>query len=260
MLNWCGYKWESVMEGGRRIHPGNPWMWYCDDCSWVDSDDVLHLKIEEKPIEIHHWDGKVYHPTIATGIIRSRRSFSYGTFSADVQLPEGTNLWPSFWTSGDKSWPPEIDIMEAWSDSHGKYFRWTIPQFPYLVPSWKTTTNIHYNTIVDSEGSYIDGHYQKTSIGSRNVPWCKQHNNPSKNFINYKVEWFPDVVRFYANGKLVREVSGSVPNELTQNNSDPDFRMDVIFNVWCENPDSCNVSMSREMLVKNFKYTPYAEE
>lgn len=253
MIEWCGYKWDSVMEGGRRIHPDMPWMWYCNDCASVDSDGVLHLKIENRPTEIHHWDGKVYKPTIATGVVRTRESFSYGTFSAEVQLPSGTNLWPSFWTTGDHSWPPEIDIMEAWSDNKGKYFRWTIPQFPYLVPSWKTTTNVHYNIY---DGDYPDGERVKTAIGSRNIPWCKQRKDPDKNFVTYTCEWKPDSIKFYANGKLIRGVGAEVARDLTQNNTSSDFRMDVIFNVWCENPAYNNVDMSHEMLVKNFTYTP----
>lgn len=251
MIEWCGYKWESVMDGGRRIHPGQPWMWYCDDCARVDSDGVLHLKIEKKPTDIYHWDGKVYHPTIATGIVRTRKSFSYGTFSAEIKLPNGWNLWPSFWTTGDQHWPPEIDIMEAWSGEND-YFKWTISQFPWFQPSWRTTTNVHYN---DREGNQL----VKTSIGSRNIPWRKQKKDPTKNFIEYKVEWFPEAIRFYAGGNLVREVVGEVPSKLVQNLEDGNFRMDAILNLWCEDPSQGKVQMQTEMLAKNFNYSPYSK-
>ena len=256
MIEWCGYKWESKMDGGRRIHPDQPWMWYCDKNATIDKSNVLHLKITEYPIDIQHWDGKTYSPTIATGIVRSVNPFRYGTFEAKIKLPKGFNLWPSFWLTGDKHWPPEIDILEAWSGEND-YFKWFIAQPPYFCPSWRTTTNVHYNEIVDSEGSYIDGNYRKTSIGSRNIPWCKQKKDPTEEFIEYKCEWFPDSIKFYANGKLVRKVGKDVVEKLVKDLPDQSFQMDVIFNLWCEDPETCKVQMDTEMLVKDFTYKPY---
>ena len=40
--------------------------------------------------------------------------FTYGTLSARIKVPAGKGLWPSFWTTGEGSWPDggEIDVME----------------------------------------------------------------------------------------------------------------------------------------------------
>ena len=131
-IEWCGLHWKTEMEGHRIIHPDQPWMWYDGDQVLPSNDGTLS------------WDGKVYESELACGIIRSEEKIIYGDISADVKLPKGRNLWPSFWLTGAESWPPEIDILEAWSNSNGSYFRMTIPQPPYLVPSWKTTNNVHF--------------------------------------------------------------------------------------------------------------------
>jgi beta-glucanase (GH16 family) len=242
MVKWCGYDWECCMEGGRKIHPECPWVWYSEECTTVGEDGVLHLNIKRDPTTIVYYDGRTFNPEIAGGTIRSCKSFSYGTFSADIKMPKGSNLLPSFWSTGDKNWPPEIDIAEAWSGDCS-YFKWTVPQFPYFCPSWRTTTNIHY--------SDVEGNNEHESIGSKNIPWCKQRKDPSENFVRYKCVWLPDSVKFYADGRLVRKVGKDIATKIRS-----DSGMDVVLNLWCENPEEYRVSIDTEMLAKNFTYTP----
>ena len=245
-FNWCGYNWHSVMEGGRIIHPSYPWMWYDPNQILLAKGDVLEFFVKYKPAEIHHWDGKTYNPTMACGLIRSEEDFGYGTFSAEMMLPKGRNLWPSFWITGSANWPPEIDIMEAWLDDKGSYFHWFTPQFPWLNPSWKTTTNVHYNnTKLEHE-----------QCGSRNISYCKQNFEPSESFVTYKCVWLPNSITFYANDKEVRKITGKVCEYLTENLEDKDkgWKMNVVFNVLCENPEEYKVDMVQPMLIRNFKY------
>ena len=250
MINWCGYEWTSCMDGGRIIYPGQPWMWYSDDCAVINDNGDMELIIKKNPKKVKYWDGTEYCPKYAVGTIRSVQSFDYGTFSAEIMCPEGFNLWPSFWLTGSEAWPPEIDIMEAWSEDDD-YFKWTIAQFPYIMPSWRTTTNVHYNKVNRK------GELEKTSIGSRNVPWCKQHGDPTSRFIKYECAWEPDRIEIKANGRVVRTVSKKVANMLTENiKDDRGHEMDVIFNLWIEDPDRYRVEQYSSMIVRSFKYKP----
>lgn len=247
-FNWCSYDWECCMEGGRIIHSDLPWYWMDPNQVMKDDNDSLYLFLNEISKTVKHWDGKTSHPYMAGGTIRSVKSFDYGTFSLDIKAPQGFNLWPSFWLSGDTNWPPEIDMFEAWSYDNN-YFVWAQSHFPWLNPGWKTTNNIHYN----------NDNIEHTHIGSNNISIFKQPKNPTKHFINYKVEWFPDSITFYVNDKVVRKVTGDVCKQLVKNLDHPEksYKMDVIINVWCEDPSKFNVKMISPMVIKNFKYTPY---
>ena len=246
-FEWCGYHWKCSMEGDRIIHPSYPWMWYDNTQVMRIPDNGIELHITpDKGKTIKYWDGKIYNPTIACGLIRTEEEFGYGTFSIELQLPKGKNLWPSFWLTGSENWPPEIDIMEAWQDNKGSYFRWTIPQFPYINPSWRTTTNVHYK----------DTDMKNTNISSKNVSVFKQCKDPSEHFLEYKVVWLPNSITFYIDDTKVREVTGKVCEYLVSNLNHPDksWKMNVVLNVFCENPDEYDIDMKVPMLIKDFKY------
>lgn len=243
MMNWCNYEWECCMEGGRIMDTSNPWYWIDKDMVSIE-DDVLTLQLMYKPKKIIYNDVQHF-PIMACGTVRSVQDFGYGTFSADIKLPKGYGLWSSFWLSGEHNWPPEIDICESYCDDNS-YFNWFTNYFPYLNPSWKTTNNIHYLN---------KGH--KVS-GSKNISIFKQFKDPSDVFVNYKVEWFPTMIRFYINNKLVRVVDNNIPRDLVNNLNYPDkgYNMDVIFNTWCKDPNYNVVCMTTSMQVKNFIYKP----
>lgn len=238
MIDFCNLQWTTAMEGGRIIHTGQPWMWYDCDAVYVDNGTAELLAYREYNT-IHHWDGKTYRPTVACGLLRSVDTFGYGTFSAEIMLPKGRNLWPAFWLVGEGKWPKggEIDIMEAWSDKCGSYFRPTIPQPPYLVPSWNTTTNIHWQEDGGRHGY----------TGSRRLPLLFSLKRPANKFVKYEVEWRPDIITFRVNGKTIRTYGYDVAKNLH------DKRMNVIFDLWTTSEDFSCIS---PMKIRNFEYKP----
>ena len=248
MIEWCGYKWDSSLEGGRLIHTSFPWQWYSEKCSTVDSEGNLHLKIMKSHRQIRYSDGTLYSSDYGVGTLRTREKFDYGTFSCEMKMPKGLNLSASFWLSGDSSWPPEIDIEEGWSED-GNWLHDRTEYFPWIFKSWRTTNNVVF---LDKKGDKES----KTHAGSKNILLMQQPLDPTENFIEYSCVWKPDSITFYANGKKVRKICGKIAKKLIENNENPGHLMRVILNIWMENPAEKEVRMDSELVVRNFKYTP----
>ena len=234
-INWCGYTWDCCMDSDRVVREETPYMWCDESMINVTENGVLVLDACYKPKKIQNWEGKIFHTKYGVGTIVSNNAeqFSYGKYSCEIQVPEGNNCWVSFWLTGANSWPPEIDIMEAFQYV-STYFKFLIPQPPYVVPSWWLTTNLHYT---DSNGKHA-------SFGSRGTPLCKLLKNPSKNFVKYECEWLPDRITFYVNGKKLREI---------KNYPHIDNQMRVVFDCWGQEN---NFVVTKPMKCKNFKYEP----
>jgi len=228
-FEWCGFKWKSEMAGGRKIDPRRPYEWYSENSVCVGMLGNLTLGIYTEPKKISY-GGKTYNPKYGVGLIRSSEKFTYGNFSAEIMLPKGAHLWPSFWLVGDTEWPAcgEIDIMEAWSDIDGSYFK-------PILPRWNTTSNIHY--------SKDEKHVQE---GKKCVSWFIQPENPSCNFIRYECDWAPDKIVFKVDGRTVRKITGKAVDALK------DKELNVVFNLWTDNE---NFNIDSQMIIRNFKYS-----
>lgn len=229
-INWCGVDFEPCMEGGRIIHPNEPWCWYSLEEVHTNEDGSIDLGVSCEPKEIKYWDGKTYHPQWKTGRMRSIQDFGYGTFSADIMAPKGRNLCSAFWLCGVGRWPDhgEIDIYEAWSSNNASYYR-----FPL---SWDTTNNVHYLDFVTEDHKHVK---------SRGVGILKQASRPQGTFVNYKAEWRPNKVTFFVNDKKVRTVGWDVCKNFYGS------RMKVIFDIL---PNGTSFSFDDCMKIKNFRY------
>ena len=249
VFEWCGYTWDCKMEGGRIIHPLYPYNWLSDsdDVLTIDEKGEMTMTFRENPKDVTYWNGQTYHPTIERALIRSLESFDFGTFSLEAIMPKGYNVGANFWLSGDDNWPPEIDICEAWGENND-YFHIFTNYFPWIWPSWKTTTNVHYR----------DDELEHQHIKSKSVSYCKQKLNPTENWIKYECEWLPDKITFKANGKVTRTVGKKVSNMLINNLNTPEhgYRMDVIIDINPEDPTLVPLELISPFKVRNFKYIP----
>lgn len=109
-----------------------------------------------------------------SGIITSEPTFqqTYGVFEMRAKLPKGKGLWPAFWLlPADKSWPPEIDVMEMLGHAPNNYY-----------------TTVH---------SKAAGKHSKSAIPMHEVA------DTSAAFHSYAVEWGAEEIIFYFDDKEV---------------------------------------------------------
>ena len=167
---------------------------------------------------------------VGVGFISSKKSWQYGWFEAWIKLPEGKSYWPAFWMTGQNSWPPEIDILEAYSYIGPKYEGYTLFEKWWKKPNRKIQPNLYFAN-QDNYRSY-------------DVPVAKC----TERFVQYVCHWEKDFIRIYYDGTLVFECTN--PKILQYFNGEKD-QMFVIFNHglhqdYPENPDEST------MIIRSF--------
>ncbi len=231
-------KWFLAYKWGW-FHPKRLYK-YCDrefgDCVNIVNQQLV-LKTKYDPItviksELPEWQQSEDLPAVFTipykiGLIETNETWKYGWFVSDIKLPKGKQLWSSFWLTGADSWPPEIDILEAYSDEKDlskKTFK-----------NWKIQPNVHYGVInTDSMKSY--GSYS-----------CHVKNSTDK-LIEYALHWEKDFMRIYYGGYKIMEITDKSILEWFNCN---DCNMRIILNNGVDS--SHNGTDESTMIVDNFK-------
>jgi beta-glucanase (GH16 family) len=119
-------------------------------------------------------------PVYTSARLKTQGKFSqaYGKFEARIKIPHGKGLWPAFWLLGDNidqvEWPNcgEIDIME------------NIGIEPSLIHGSMHGPGYSHDHALTSTFKFLDA------------------KSLRDDFHVYAVEWEPNVVRFYLDGKL----------------------------------------------------------
>ncbi len=133
------------------------------------------LTIEARPSDEPIIKAAGWWARYTSGLITTQFSFSqqYGYFEMRAKLPRGKGLWPAFWLLPiDKSWPPEIDAMEAFGGPNHR-----------------------------GEGSLTKIHYASHEITKKCGSWVDIGTDISQNFHRYGVLWEPDKITYYFDGK-----------------------------------------------------------
>lgn len=184
-IQWSGYEWLTQERWGD-YHPDKPIVWY-DPSQVLVEKEVLKLGVAYNPLVME--DLTI---PFGVGLVSCTEKFTYGTFEIEARLPAGQpNAWPAFWMWSWESWPPEIDVIEAYSDSRGSYFNWSAGAL--LGKFWRCETNVHLGV-----------QPRNYSLGAEKHAFS--FRDPSKAWIRYRLEWSANRLGFYYNGKLVREV------------------------------------------------------
>lgn len=243
-----GYTWETCMENDRPLDPNNP-RYYINKDNVIDNkeNNTVELSIEHNPAVVNwynsEWTARInYNPKYSCGLIKSVDVVPVNSIiEAKIKFPKGNNLWPSFWLTACDGWPPEIDIVEAYSnkkgdyrDSLGLHMSW-----PFIYREYRLESNIHYK---------ID----KIKMQAGTAALHKKYLNLplEDNWNHFKCEWTERYVKYYVNNNLVRTIDDPfILNRLKTKG------MWVVFNVWPRKINNTHKAYTN-MIIKDFKVTP----
>jgi beta-glucanase (GH16 family) len=154
---------------------------YTDGNSNAFLDGKGNLIIEARKESTTGADGKTCAYSSARLLTKGKFSQAYGKFEARMKIPQGKGIWPAFWLLGESishgGWPNcgEIDILES------------VGAAPMTV--YGTLHGPGY-----SGGSGIQGHFAV--------------DKPlSDDFHTYAIEWEPNEIRWYFDGKCYSTVT-----------------------------------------------------
>jgi len=171
-------KW-IVGEGWGAFHPQNQ-ICYFDEPEIRNSEGIFSVKYKPKEFE---FEGKKIVIPFAVSWLSSLMSYKqqYGRFECRMTLPKEKGTWPAFWLWGP-TWPPEIDVIEAYGRKDGK-------------------------SIINQE---INLHYRfDDNIKSQMRAWKIKVDNYDENlnerYHEFVVEWRPNIIEFYTDGIKVFE-------------------------------------------------------
>lgn len=149
-----------------------------NDCLVINTKNYGTTEELIKKVGVDQYDDTIPgHVTWSSGRVESKNkySFQYGRLAARVKVNDSKGIWPAVWMlSQDEVGHDEIDVLEYLGNSGDVFSAWT--------------TN-HYGKYGYTKGS--DG-----KVTSNYEAW-------SKKFHVFEVEWTPEVIEFYIDGKKV---------------------------------------------------------
>jgi hypothetical protein len=233
-----GIKWSSPFEWGH-FHPESLHQWFNPMMVTTEGGE-LKLRTAYSPRSFYvPKKGRIYLIPQSTAVVVSEDTFGFGTYEADINLPQGTPMaWPAFWLVSKGNWPPEVDIFEGYSNKRASYFklRWKWPW-----EWWNIQSNFHYE----------DPNRGHKMVGSKNA-WLG-FKNPTKKTMNFKCVISRQAITIYWNDRLVdHQIGTQVQKDIyraawTKN-------IQVIFDFFLQK--DIGYHTSEPMVVRSFKFTP----
>ena len=151
------------------------------ELEWYDpggvsvSDGALHLTARRRVVTE---DGHRYAFTSGMVATAGTFHFTYGYVQFRAHVPSGTGLWPALWLlPSSESWPPEIDVLEVQGAD---------PSVAALTyhPIHRRQEQRQVHTTNLSEGWHV-----------------------------FAIDWTPDSIVWYVDGRAAFEVTGDVPSQ-----------------------------------------------
>jgi beta-glucanase (GH16 family) len=174
--------WKFSYFGNERSLPSNGELEYYADpgevpeFSSVDQKaGILSLNAEPTPLDLLQ---NTNHLPYISGMIMSDGCFAqqFGYFEIRAKIPEGKGLWPAFWLlPTSHGWPPEVDVFEMFG-----------------APNSRGEGGI---------GKFHTGTLQAPHDGTG--AWYTMNVNQYTSFHTYGLQWSPNNVTVYVDGKVV---------------------------------------------------------
>lgn len=194
LFNLYGFNWRLGRKWGV-AHPKDI-CYNSADTIEVGQDDVIHLGIKYEPQEFV-FDGvpKLY--PYSVGYISSIETIKYGHLTVDFKLPIGMHLWPAVWLTDVNTWPPEIDIMEAWSGC----YEWLVqPKSPKKIYRANWLANKIYPGVV--LGTCVEEKHGKSYRTFRGSMACYLDTEKVN---RCELDWREDRLQVWYNGHKVAD-------------------------------------------------------
>ncbi len=225
---WCGFEWRCDQLGNVPFHFDSPNILYDPSKVTITKDGMLRLSVG-KCHKKFNFAGKDYAPEIGIGLVRLCENNGYGIYTVEAKLPEGKFLWPAFWNWGVKSWPPEIDWLEAWTNCFGNYYKFP---FKYKIQSAYSSQNA---------GDLIN------TAEFCNISALKK---PHKNFNKYQLLWRENYIAIKYNDVIVREISGDAVKQFNNKTMCLILNVNVVEGKF----DPKKHKPKSDLLIKKFSY------
>ena len=188
-----GFNWRIGRSWGI-AHPDH--ICYNDPGSVHIENGHFRLGIDYKPTTLVV-DGEEINYDFSVGYVSSIDTIKYGHLKVTYRLPLGKNLWPAIWLTDAKTWPPEIDIMEAWSDNYEWPCKPKATDKIYRINPF--ANNIFPGLVL---GNCIDNKHGKSYRTFRGSLAC--YIDVTKDN-TCEIEWQKDRIRIYYNGHKVAD-------------------------------------------------------
>jgi len=207
-------RYEKKMNYGF-YHPSNTKQWY----------DPFAAKLTDRGLELSITKNKYINGPITintgAGLVCSTFNLSYGLYEWSVVLPQGKWLWPAIWLTNTATWPPEIDVLEGYTNEGGKYGN-------------RLKTAVHFGK----------------QPNNKNVTFSHGLGIRKADVLNLKCLWTKKSIKIYYNDILVRKVSDA--RIISQFNENP--WMKVVMNNAIAKQSAPHEMAVAPMIVEYFVY------
>jgi beta-glucanase (GH16 family) len=157
-------------------HPGFSYQWY----------DKKARKLTKQGLELGITDNVYKDGSLeigrGIGLACSKYNLSYGLYEWSIVPPKGKELWWAVWLTNAITWPPEIDVIEGYTNNKGKH-----------------------NGQFETNGHYLEFGHKKDL---KPIAHAKHINEIAE--LNLKCLWTKEYVKIYYNDVLVRVMDNPV--------------------------------------------------